>query len=290
MPGATSLHLGELVAAHTSPERAIALYDPQQHRAQAWLYGEETGVIARAYIGGRCGCWATRTRLYSGASRPCAWLRRSRPLSARHLPWPGPPRSVSSARRHRPRKSTPRCLSRSRRSNGFRSGKPMAGSYGAGPSPRKARGKRVLPRCDGAMMPGRQRGPRWTRTFWCCWRRRMARGQVTRDGDPPWRRLWGQRGALLEASGIGSRASYCWRTLAAAERRRKPLCVRPSTWPAAAGQVTGAAGCHQPGAPVATPGQARRSPRAAGTDLRLVHRGLRHRRPPGGQGVLEELG
>ena len=51
MPGTTSLHLGELVAAHTSLERAIALYDPQQHRAQAWLYGEETGVIARAYIG-----------------------------------------------------------------------------------------------------------------------------------------------------------------------------------------------------------------------------------------------
>jgi class 3 adenylate cyclase/predicted ATPase len=51
MPGTTSLHLGELVAAYTSLERAIALYDPQQHHAQTWLYGEETGVIAQAYIG-----------------------------------------------------------------------------------------------------------------------------------------------------------------------------------------------------------------------------------------------
>jgi TOMM system kinase/cyclase fusion protein len=51
MPGTTSLHLGELVRARGSLEQAIALYDPRQHRAQAWLYGEETGVIAQAYIG-----------------------------------------------------------------------------------------------------------------------------------------------------------------------------------------------------------------------------------------------
>jgi predicted ATPase len=51
MPGTTSLHHGELVAALGSLEQAIALYDPQQHRAQARLYGEGTGVIARAYIG-----------------------------------------------------------------------------------------------------------------------------------------------------------------------------------------------------------------------------------------------
>jgi predicted ATPase len=51
MPGTTSLHLGELVAARSSLEQAIALYNPQQHRAQALVYGEETGVIAQAYIG-----------------------------------------------------------------------------------------------------------------------------------------------------------------------------------------------------------------------------------------------
>ena len=36
----------------------------------------------------------------------------------------------------------------------------------------------------------------------------------------------------------------------------------------------GAAGRHEPEPPVAAAGQARRSPRAAGADLRLVHRGL----------------
>jgi predicted ATPase len=51
MLGTTSLHLGELVPARESLEQAIALYDPQQHRAQAWLYGEDTGVITQAYIG-----------------------------------------------------------------------------------------------------------------------------------------------------------------------------------------------------------------------------------------------
>ena len=39
-------------------------------------------------------------------------------------------------------------------------------------------------------------------------------------------------------------------------------------------QVAGTAGRHEPGPPVAAAGQAGRSARAAGTDLRLVHRGL----------------
>jgi len=44
--------------------------------------------------------------------------------------------------------------------------------------------------------------------------------------------------------------------------------------------ILGTAGRHQPRSVVAAPGQARGSPCAAGTDPRLVHRGLRHRRPP----------
>jgi hypothetical protein len=44
--------------------------------------------------------------------------------------------------------------------------------------------------------------------------------------------------------------------------------------PPPAGQVAGATGCYEPEPAVAAPGQARRRPRAAGTDLRLVHRGL----------------
>jgi predicted ATPase/class 3 adenylate cyclase len=49
--GSTAVHLGELVSARDSLEQVITLYKPQQHRSHAQLYGEESGVIAQAYIG-----------------------------------------------------------------------------------------------------------------------------------------------------------------------------------------------------------------------------------------------
>src|SRR5262252_2663374 len=45
----------------------------------------------------------------------------------------------------------------------------------------------------------------------------------------------------------------------------------------------GAARCHQPRPLMARPRQALRGARAAGVDLQLVHRGLRHARSQGGQ-------
>ncbi len=53
--------------------------------------------------------------------------------------------------------------------------------------------------------------------------------------------------------------------------------------PFARGEVVGIARRHQPRPAVARPGQARRGARTAGAGLRLVHRGLRHRRSEGGQ-------
>jgi class 3 adenylate cyclase/predicted ATPase len=41
--------LGELVPAREHVERGIALYDPQQHRSHAFLYGQDPGVICRCY-------------------------------------------------------------------------------------------------------------------------------------------------------------------------------------------------------------------------------------------------
>jgi predicted ATPase len=41
--------LGELVPAREHVERGIALYDPQQHRSYAFLYGQDPGVICRCY-------------------------------------------------------------------------------------------------------------------------------------------------------------------------------------------------------------------------------------------------
>jgi class 3 adenylate cyclase/predicted ATPase len=47
--GATLLYLGETALAHTHFTQGLALYDPQQHRTSAFLYGQDTGVSYRSY-------------------------------------------------------------------------------------------------------------------------------------------------------------------------------------------------------------------------------------------------
>jgi predicted ATPase len=51
--GATLFWMGAVTAAQTHFTQGIALYDPQQHRASAFLYGEDAGVICRIF-----GAWA----------------------------------------------------------------------------------------------------------------------------------------------------------------------------------------------------------------------------------------
>ena len=43
--GSTLFYLGETVLAHTHYTQGMALYDPQQHRALAFLYGDDAGVV-----------------------------------------------------------------------------------------------------------------------------------------------------------------------------------------------------------------------------------------------------
>jgi predicted ATPase len=47
--GFTVLFLGVVAEAHTHFVQGVALYDPQQHRASAFLYGEDAGVICHIY-------------------------------------------------------------------------------------------------------------------------------------------------------------------------------------------------------------------------------------------------
>src|SRR5262249_38729076 len=47
--GATLLFLGAAASASTHLAQGIALYDPQQHRASTFLYGEDTGVVCRSH-------------------------------------------------------------------------------------------------------------------------------------------------------------------------------------------------------------------------------------------------
>jgi predicted ATPase len=46
--GATLFFLGTVASAHTHFTQGIALYDPQQHRASAFLYGEDSGVVCHS--------------------------------------------------------------------------------------------------------------------------------------------------------------------------------------------------------------------------------------------------
>jgi hypothetical protein len=47
--GATLLYLGAGAAAHTHFTQGVAFYDPQQHRASAFLYGEDAGVVCHSF-------------------------------------------------------------------------------------------------------------------------------------------------------------------------------------------------------------------------------------------------
>jgi TOMM system kinase/cyclase fusion protein len=47
--GTTLVQLGEFAAARVDLQEGMALYDPQQHRALAFLYGADPGVICRIY-------------------------------------------------------------------------------------------------------------------------------------------------------------------------------------------------------------------------------------------------
>jgi class 3 adenylate cyclase/predicted ATPase len=49
MMGQTMYWLGENASARTHLEHGIALYDPQQHRSHAFVYGQDPGVLCRAF-------------------------------------------------------------------------------------------------------------------------------------------------------------------------------------------------------------------------------------------------
>jgi predicted ATPase len=47
--GATLFYMGEPVSAHAHFTQGIALYDPQQHRAAAFLHGQDAGVVCHSF-------------------------------------------------------------------------------------------------------------------------------------------------------------------------------------------------------------------------------------------------
>ena len=71
--GDTLFWLGELVPARAHLEQGIALYNPQQHRTHALLYGQTLAWDAGSMRPLPCGCWAIRTRRCNGARRASPW-------------------------------------------------------------------------------------------------------------------------------------------------------------------------------------------------------------------------
>jgi class 3 adenylate cyclase/predicted ATPase len=47
--GSTLFHLGTPASAHTHFTQGMAVYDPQQHRAAAFLYGDDSGVVCHSF-------------------------------------------------------------------------------------------------------------------------------------------------------------------------------------------------------------------------------------------------
>src|SRR5262249_51335987 len=47
--GTTLFWVGAVASAHTHLAQGLALYDPQQHHASMFLYGEDTGVVCRSH-------------------------------------------------------------------------------------------------------------------------------------------------------------------------------------------------------------------------------------------------
>jgi predicted ATPase len=82
--GATFFYRGELTAAHTYLEQGIKLYDPQQHRSHAFVYGTDPGVIA---LGFAARTLSLRGYLDQARQQGAELLRMIPELSTHHNSW-----------------------------------------------------------------------------------------------------------------------------------------------------------------------------------------------------------
>jgi predicted ATPase len=79
--GGTLFWLGELLPAHTHLEQALALYNPQQHRGQAFQSGHDAGVACYSHVARTL--WPlgyTALRLWRGTTKPSRWP------NSKHMP------------------------------------------------------------------------------------------------------------------------------------------------------------------------------------------------------------
>ena len=182
---------GEPAAARTHHTQALALYEPQAHRALAVRYGGDLGVASGGYLARAL--WylgypdqalqrtqAVRT-LAQEVAQPLAWRRR----------WSMRPSCISAAARSWRRTRRQRQGRPWRRHRGLCSGWPGVRSCTAGPWPCRARARRAWRRSVRDLPPSWPRGPRCTsRISWACWRRRMGQADTPTRGWRRWLRRW----------------------------------------------------------------------------------------------------
>jgi class 3 adenylate cyclase/tetratricopeptide (TPR) repeat protein len=82
--GATFFYRGMLTEAHTFLEHGISLYDPQQHRSHAFIYGTDPGVVA---LGFAARTLSLRGYLDQARQRGGELLRMIPELSTHHNSW-----------------------------------------------------------------------------------------------------------------------------------------------------------------------------------------------------------
>jgi tetratricopeptide (TPR) repeat protein len=240
--GNTLNYLGEFAAAQAHFAQGTALYDPQQHHAHAFRYGEDPGVVCRAYAG--------VTLWWLGY--PDQALQRSHEALtlAQQL---AHPYSLGYALffatwLHQFRRQWYLTHERAEAlialavEQGFAlwkaGGAVMRGwalaqrahEPGAGQGP----GEEGLAQMQQGLAAWRASGQRcFGRMVWPCWPRLLRRWVSVRRGSPGWPRRWQWQMRQESAAGkpgcIDSRVSSCGRARRSMARRRKRAFVTPST-------------------------------------------------------------
>jgi tetratricopeptide (TPR) repeat protein len=278
--GATWLWLGALPAARSHQEEGIARYTPDQRRMLEFRIGQDLGVGCR--IGAAMTLWLlgypeqSLARLHEALAlahklaHPYS-LGFARVWAAYVYQWrqdvpavheqaeavvtlataPGSPLLAAMGTSLRGWALAMQGQGEEGDSTGPPGDRHLAGHWGSGVGPilvHLAGRSLCPPGASGRWPPGAGRGPYSGGT---------ARGTLVGSGSlSPAGRL--APAAAGDAAGGGG-------SLVAASPGRRP---------SPGGEIPGAAGRHEPQSPMATPGQTRRHPRAAGTDLWLVYRGL----------------
>ena len=279
--GTTLYFPGELIAARVHLEQGLALYHPHQHRSHALLYGRDPGMDCHIYL-----AWMLWTLGYPDQ----ALVARRRALTL--VEGVSHPLSLATAlfaaaylaqlcRHVQAVSAQAEAVMTLATEQGFP-------QWLAGGTFFRGWALAVQGQAEAGIAQLRQGLAAWRATGaeigWPLWLTMLAEAYGSVGQAEAGLTVLAEALALVEKTGQSVYEADSASTAGGAgvDPRRRGwggrggglLPARPHCSPVPAGQVAGTTRGDEPGAPVAAAGQARRSPRAAGTDLWLVHRGL----------------